>query len=83
MNPPTRSNWLTGLYANHVLANLTFVLVLVVGFLSFMQMPREQDPEINFNWIDISTVVPGMAAEDVEKRVTDILEEAIENVSDI
>ncbi len=79
MNSP----WVRRFYSNHVLANLTFVLVLVVGFLSFLQMPREQDPEINFNWIDISTVVPGMAAEDVEKRVTDILEDAIIRVSDI
>ncbi len=83
MTPTSPPRWLTRFYSNHVLANLTFVLVLVVGFLSFLQMPREQDPEINFNWIDISTVVPGMAAEDVETRVTDILEEAIENVSDI
>lgn len=77
------SHWLRYFYSNHVLANLTFVLVLVVGFLSFLQMPREQDPEINFNWIDISTIVPGMAAEDVEKRVTDVLEEAIANIPDI
>jgi multidrug efflux pump subunit AcrB len=76
-------SWIIRFYSNHVLANLMFALVLVVGFLSFMQMPREQDPEINFNWIDISTVVPGMAAEDVEKRVTDILEDAIIKVSDI
>ncbi len=68
---------------NHVLTNLTFVLVLVVGVLSYLQMPREQDPTINFNWIDISTVAPGMAAEDVEKRVTDVLEEGIRRISDV
>lgn len=71
------------LYRNNVLTNLVFVLVLIVGVLSYLQMPREQDPTINFNWIDISTLAPGMAAEDVEKRVTDILEEGIRNVSDI
>ncbi len=74
---------LTKLFENHVLANLTFVLVLLIGFLSYAQLPREQDPTINFNWIDITTVVPGMAAEDVEKRVTDVLEDAIRSVSDI
>ncbi len=70
-------------FSNHVLANLVFFLVLVVGGLAYLQMPREQDPEINFNWIDISTVIPGMAAEDVEKRVTDILEDGIAKVADI
>ena len=70
-------------YSNHVLANLFFAMVLITGFLSFMQMPREQDPTINFNWIDITTVVPGMAAADIEKRVTDILEDEIDGISDI
>lgn len=68
---------------NHVLANLLFVLVIVVGSISYAIIPRQQDPTINFNWIDITTIFPGAAAEDVEQRVTDILEEAIRNVSDI
>lgn len=74
---------LARLYQNHVLTNLVFVLVMIVGVLSYLQMPRQQDPTINFNWIDISTLAPGMAAQDVEQRVTDILEEGIRKVSDI
>ncbi|PLY14434.1 MAG: AcrB/AcrD/AcrF family protein [Sedimenticola sp.] len=71
------------LYQNHVLANLTFGLVLMVGFLSYGLMPREQDPSINFNWIDITTVLPGASASDVEKRITEVLERKIRRVSDI
>lgn len=71
------------LYQNHVLTNLVFVLVLIVGVWSYFLMPREQDPTINFNWIDISTLAPGMAAQDVEKRITDILEEGIRKVGDV
>lgn len=70
-------------YSNHVLANLLFVLVLIVGTLSFLQLPREQDPSVNFNWINIVTIVPGMAASDVETRVTDILEDAVRKIADI
>ncbi|MGV6859351.1 MAG: efflux RND transporter permease subunit [bacterium] len=76
-------NWISRLYTNHVLANLVFVMVLVVGTLSFLQLPREQDPTINFNWIDIATVVPGMSAEDVETQITDVLEDGVRNVADI
>lgn len=68
---------------NHILANLLFGLVLVVGFFSYSMLPREQDPEINFNWIVVTTVFPGAAALDVEKRVTNPLEDAIRNVRDI
>jgi len=74
---------LARLYKNHVLANLCFVLVLGIGILSYFMLPRQQDPTINFNWIDITTLVPGASAEDIEKRVTDLLEDAIYNVADI
>ncbi|MDX1605221.1 MAG: efflux RND transporter permease subunit, partial [Candidatus Competibacterales bacterium] len=53
---------------NHVLANLTFAVVLVMGTLSYATLPRQQDPSINFNWIEITTLYPGAAAEDVEKQ---------------
>ncbi|MCF6281202.1 MAG: efflux RND transporter permease subunit [Candidatus Polarisedimenticolaceae bacterium] len=68
---------------NHVLANLTFVIVLAMGALSYLQMPSEQDPEINFNWISISTALPGASAEDVEKLITNPLEEAAAKISDV
>ncbi len=63
---------------NHVLANLVFALVVVLGALSFLQMPRARDPEINFNWINIVTAMPGASARDIERRVTEPLEGAIE-----
>ncbi len=68
---------------NHVLANMTFVLVLVVGAIYYSMMPREQDPTVNFNWIQITTLMPGASAEDVEKRVTDPIEDVLRRVSDI
>ena len=77
------NGFLRGLYNNHVLANLTFVLVIVIGSLSYLNLPRQQDPTINFNWIVITTVLPGASALDVEKKVTDPLEDAIEKIQDI
>ncbi|MCB1802195.1 MAG: efflux RND transporter permease subunit [Gammaproteobacteria bacterium] len=71
------------LLRNHVLANLTFVLVLVVGSLSYLAMPRQQDPTINFNWIIITTVLPGASAEDIESKVTDPLEDALRKLQDV
>ena len=71
------------LIQNHVLANLTFVLVLIIGFLSYKEMPRQQDPTINFNWITIITALPGASASDVEKRITDVLEDSINGIPDM
>ncbi len=71
------------LLRNHPLANILFAVVLVLGAMAYMQMPREQDPEINFNWVNITTVLPGGSAEDVENLLTQPLEDAIKQVADI
>ena len=71
------------LITNHPLANIAFVVVIAMGLLAYTHMPREQDPEINFNWVNISTALPGASAEDVEKRVTNPLEDSIRNVQDV
>lgn len=71
------------LLTNHPLVNILFGVVLVLGALSYSQMPREQDPEINFNFVSINTVLPGATAADVEQLVTSPLEDALRNVQDI
>ena len=71
------------LYSNHPLANIFMAVVLVMGSVAYLLMPREQDPEINFNWININTVLPGASAEDVERLITDPLQEAIARLQDV
>jgi len=71
------------LLTNHPLVNILFSVVLVMGAVSYLQMPREKDPEINFNVVSINTMLPGSAAIDVEQLVTDPLEDALRNVRDI
>lgn len=68
---------------NHVLANLTFALVLVIGTISYLTLPRQKDPDINFNWIVVTTLMPGASASDVEKQITDPLEDALKTLGDI
>lgn len=68
---------------NHPLANVFFAVTLLLGVSGYLSMPREQDPEINFNWLVVNTVLPGASAEDVEKKVTEPLEEAIRTLPDL
>ncbi len=76
-------NLMRTLLTNHPLVNILFGVVLVLGTLSYFQMPREQDPEINFNFVSIQTVLPGASAADVEELVTGPLEDALRNVQNI
>ena len=75
--------FLRALITNHPLANIAFVVVLLLGWISYLQMPREQDPEINFNWVNITTTMPGASADDVERLITNPLEDAIKGVADV
>jgi multidrug efflux pump len=61
---------------------ITFVIVLL-GTISYITMPREDFPEIIENKIFITSVYPGNAAEDVEKLVTKPLEKRIKNISGV
>jgi len=71
------------LLENHPFANIAFAVILLLGAFAYLTMPREQDPEINFNWVMITTVLPGASPEDVEKRVTKPLEDAIKGIADV
>jgi multidrug efflux pump subunit AcrB len=75
--------FLRTILTNHPLVNILFAVVLVMGIVSFVQMPREQDPEINFNFVNINTVLIGASAADIEELVTGPLEDALRNVQDI
>jgi multidrug efflux pump subunit AcrB len=77
------NNLVRALLTNAPLANICFVLVLILGLLAYQQMPREQDPEINFNWVNITTIYPGASAEDVERLITNPLEDALKSVADV
>ncbi|MBV1910094.1 MAG: efflux RND transporter permease subunit [Kangiellaceae bacterium] len=75
--------WLKRLIENHVLTNLLFILVLFSGYVVYSDLPREQDPTVNFNWVQVTTFLAGASAQDVEQKVTDVLEESIEKIQDI
>lgn len=76
-------SFLRNFLQNHVLANATFVVILLIGTLSYFQLPRAQDPEINFNWVAVVTALPGASTEDVEKLITQPLEDALQGLSDV
>ncbi|MGJ8591771.1 MAG: efflux RND transporter permease subunit [Aquaticitalea sp.] len=63
-----------------------YVLIAVIfylGIAAFFSMPRENFPEVNETKIYISTVYPGNTAEDIEKLITDPLEDQLKTVSNV
>lgn len=58
-------------------------LVLYLGIKAFYKMPRENFPEVNETKIYISTIYPGNTAEDIEKLITNPLEEKLKTTSNV
>ncbi|MDO1513124.1 efflux RND transporter permease subunit [Maribacter confluentis] len=58
-------------------------IFLWLGFSAYMDMPREDFPEIVETKIYISTPYPGNTAEDIEKLITDPLEDRLKNISNV
>ncbi|CAM4085440.1 efflux RND transporter permease subunit [Zobellia nedashkovskayae] len=58
-------------------------IFLWLGLSSYFAMPREDFPEIVETKIYISTIYPGNTAEDVERLLTDPLEDRLKNVSNV
>ena len=58
-------------------------LILYLGISAYFTMPRENFPEINETKIYISSVYPGNTAEDIEKLITDPLEDKLKSISNV
>jgi multidrug efflux pump len=58
-------------------------LVLVLGIQGYFAMPREDFPEVKETKIYISSVYPGNTAEDIERLITDPLEDKLKSISGV
>lgn len=68
---------------NPVIVNLITILIIVLGSLSLFSLNKETFPSVDFNFINISTIYTGAAAEDVEKLVSVEIERELKEVDGI
>ncbi|MXV39021.1 AcrB/AcrD/AcrF family protein [Flavobacteriaceae bacterium Ap0902] len=68
---------------NKITVYVIMLIIMVGGTMAFISMPRESFPEVIENKIYISSVYPGNTAEDVEKFITEPIEEEIQGISGI
>jgi CzcA family heavy metal efflux pump len=83
-NRPPHYNWIVEFSIRQpVLANLAFVIIMVVGLWALFTLPRDINPDVSFETAVVITPYPGATPEDVEKLVTIPLEDEIRNVKDL
>ena len=60
-------------------ATLLILTILFLGITAIFDIPKESTPEVEVPIAVVSTVLPGASPEDVEKLVTNVLEEPLKN----
>lgn len=56
---------------------------IIIGLLTFQQIQRDQFPPIDFEIMSVTTAFPGASPEDVEKKVTNKIENELSSVNGI
>ncbi|MCK4903269.1 MAG: efflux RND transporter permease subunit, partial [Candidatus Marinimicrobia bacterium] len=68
---------------NSVLVNMLMIGLFAFGGLSLLQLPRELNPNVDFNWIFITVVYPGAAPSETENLIVDPIEDEIKDIEKI
>jgi len=69
--------------SNKTTMYVLIAVILGLGISSYFSMPREDFPEIKETKIYVSSLFPGNTAEDIEKLITDPLEDKLKTVSGV
>ena len=85
MKTPNTKEFLFSSWAidHRTIIYVIMAIFFILGISSYFNMPREAFPEINDTKIFVSTIYPGNTAEDIERTVTDPLEEALKGVPNL
>ena len=68
---------------NHQFTLIVVALLTLLGALSLQTMPRSEDPQFDFPLIIVTVAYPGTSPLDMEKLVTDPIEEEVNELEDI
>jgi len=68
---------------NKTTIHVAMVILLFMGISAYFSMPRENFPEIKETKIYISSIYPGNTSEDIEKLITEPLEDKLKIISNV
>lgn len=68
---------------NHKFTNIFIILLVMMGVVSFLTMPRYEDPQISPAGTSVVVIYPGATPADMEELIVDPIEEAINELEDI
>jgi HAE1 family hydrophobic/amphiphilic exporter-1 len=74
--------WLAALCVRRpVLATVLILALVVVGVFGYLQLGVDRMPKVDFPMVTITTLNPGASAEEIDREITDNIEEAVNTIS--
>jgi multidrug efflux pump len=68
---------------NKAVVYVLLFIIVVMGIMSYTSIPRESSPSITIPYVFVSTVYPGVSPEDMEKLVTQEIENELKGIKDV
>jgi len=68
---------------NHQFTIILVILLILYGLVSFMTMPRSEDPQVSPAASSVYIIYPGATPEDMEELIVDPIEEVLNELEDI
>ncbi len=68
---------------NHQFTIVVVMLLLTLGVVSFLTMPRSENPPVSPAGASVFVIYPGAAPSDVEELIVDPIESAVNELDDI
>ena len=71
------------LVSKHVAVFTAAILIVALGVLAYIRLPRESAPELKQPWVFVTTVYPGVSPKDIESLITKPIEEEIDGLEGV
>ncbi|MBW1805526.1 MAG: efflux RND transporter permease subunit [Deltaproteobacteria bacterium] len=66
-----------------VVVRMALILIIIIGIYCYRSMPRYLDPDLTIGEAVAVTIVPGFSPEEIEKLVTNKIEDKLQGISEI
>ncbi|HDQ26156.1 MAG TPA: efflux RND transporter permease subunit [bacterium] len=66
-----------------IFVNIFAISIILAGFITFFKSPKEIFPNIEFGIVVVTTIYPQASSDEIEKLVTDPIEDAVKNISGV
>lgn len=80
-DPTLEHNFIAGYFKNPRLLIILVVAVVLLGFASFLGLPKVLYPKINIPVVVVTTVLPGASPGDIESLITIPIEDKVKGLS--